>query len=71
MLFKKGELVTMTPAIEYARQRHAASDVLRPVRGVVTEDQSAGSPHVLVRWFYNGTVASAPADWMIRMKNAV
>jgi len=66
MLFRKGELVTMT-----ALPTHAGFTRARPVRGVVTEDQSADSPHVLVRWFDNGTVASAPADWMMRMSNAV
>jgi len=67
MLFRKGELVTMT-----ALPTHAGfTRVQTRLRGVVTEDQSADSPHVLVRWFDNGTVASAPADWMMRMSNAV
>ena len=68
MLFRKGELVTMNG---HARTPSRASRWIRPVRGVVTEDQSADSPHVLVRWFDNGTVSSAPADWMMRMNNAV
>jgi hypothetical protein len=66
MLFRKGELVTMT-----ALPAPAESPRARPVRGVVAEDQSADSPHVLVRWFDNDTVSSAPADWMMRMNNAV
>lgn len=65
MLFRKGELVTMT------LPGGAETSSGAPVRGVVAEDQSADSPHVLVRWFDNGTVSSAPADWMIRMNNAV
>ena len=67
MLFRKGELVTMG----VGGQNIASAIWTRTVRGVVTEDQSADSPHVLVRWFDNGTVSSAPADWMMRMKNAV
>jgi antibiotic biosynthesis monooxygenase (ABM) superfamily enzyme len=69
MLFRKGELVTMTVGNQLIDSRR--SSWTRTVRGVVTEDQSADSPHVLVRWFDNGTVSSAPADWMIRMNNAV
>ena len=67
MLFRKGELVTMG----VGNQLIGDTRGVRTVRGVVTEDQSADSPHVLVRWFDNGTVSSAPADWMMRMKNAV
>ena len=66
MLFRKGELVTMTALLPRTGSTRASS-----VRGVVTEDQSADSPHVLVRWFDNDTVSSAPADWMMRMNNAV
>ena len=69
MLFRKGELVTMG----VGNQNIGAPIARVPgsVRGVVTEDQSADSPHVLVRWFDNGTVSPAPADWMMRMNNAV
>jgi len=67
MLFRKGELVTMG----VGNQLIGDTRWVRTVRGVVTEDQSADSPHVLVRWFDNGTVSSAPADWMMRMSNAV
>ena len=67
MLFRKGELVTMG----VGSQNIGAPIWTRTVRGVVAEDQSADSPHVLVRWFDNDTVSSAPADWMMRMNNAV
>ena len=64
MQFRKGELVTLTD--RFRRHYSGARG-----KGIVAEDQSAGSPLVMVHWLNNGVVSSIPTEWMMRMKNAV